>query len=54
MTEIMKKSRPVAPPKARLPYRAPVLRQFGSLRDLTAGGSGMMAESPDMNMNRFP
>jgi len=53
---------PVAPkpsptgtrPGTRKPYMAPALREYGPLRDLTAGGSGVMSEFPDMNMNRFP
>lgn len=40
--------------RTRKAYRAPALREYGPLRDLTAGGSGVMSEFPDMNMNRFP
>ena len=36
-------------------YRTPVLAVYGPLRDLTAGGSGVMAEGMQMlNPLRFP
>lgn len=42
-------------PPSRKVYAAPRLREYGLLRDLTAGGSGMMAEGVMMtSMIRFP
>ena len=44
-----------APPTARKAYVTPALREYGLMRDLTAGGSGMMAEGVMMtSMVRFP
>lgn len=36
-------------------YRSPKLTHFGTISELTSGGSGLMAEGTDVtNMNKFP
>ena len=42
-------------PAQRLPYASPILKMYGQLRDLTDGGSGVLAEGAMMTANnRFP
>lgn len=39
----------------RLPYASPSLKVYGQLRDLTDGGSGVLAEGAMMTaLTRFP
>ena len=34
------------PAEKKRPYEAPSIEDFGSVEDLTAGGTGMMTEAP--------
>jgi len=38
--------------KSHLPYKSPCLHFYGSLRDLTAGGSGATTEAEAKNMSK--
>ena len=54
-TEIVSTSAEATENTQRLPYNSPSLKVYGQLRDLTDGGSGVLAEGAMMTaLTRFP